>query len=130
MSSGLARLAGYAGAGVVGLFIGVITTLHHRSFAPGGLVLGLGLVIAWAAGLRLISRSRTVTFVGLLGVLAAQLVLASGIRDSFVVIAGPLGYALTLGVVLIALLALGWPDVQGPSRYDREEAKRKRGVST
>ena len=114
----VARIAGYVGVWFAGLFVGLITTLQHRGFAPGGLVLGLGMVVAFAIGLRLVSRSRAVTFSGLLGVLTAQLLLASGIRNSFVVTADPLGYALTLGVVIIAVVALGWPDVQRRAGYD------------
>ena len=118
MSSTPARIAGYVLVGVAGLFVGLITTLQHRSFAPGGLLLGLSIVVAFAIGLRMVSRSRAITFSGLLGVLTAQLLLASGIRNSFVVTADPLGYALTLGVVIIAVVALGWPDVQRRAGYD------------
>ncbi len=123
MSPAVARIAGYVGVFVAGLFVGLITTLQHRSFAPGGLLLGLGMVVGFAIGLRLVSRSRAVTFSGLLGVLTAQLLLASGIRNSFVVTADPLGYALTLGVVIIAVVALGWPDVQRRAGYDGEQEK-------
>ena len=118
MSPTLARIGGYVVAGVAGLFIGLITTLQHRSFAPFGLLVGLGIVVAFAIGLRMVSRSRAITFSGLLGVLTAQLLLASGIRSSFVVTADPLGYSLTLGVVIIAVVALGWPDVQRRAGYD------------
>lgn len=123
MSPTVARIAGYVGVFVAGFFVGLITTLQHRSFAPAGLIVGLGTVVAFAVGLRLVFRSRAVTFSGLLGVLAAQLLLASGIRNSFVVTADPLGYALTLGVVIIAVVAIGWPDVQRRAGYDGDEEK-------
>lgn len=104
--------------GVLGLFLGAVVTLHHRSFPPGGLILGLLLVAAWGVGLRVIGQDRTLALVGLLGVLAAQLLLSSGLGGSFVVVAEPLGYALTLGVVMIGAVVLGWPRVTRVSRYD------------
>jgi len=104
--------------GVLGLFLGAVVTLHHRSFPPGGLILGLLLVTAWGVGLRVIGQDRTLALVGLLGVLAAQLLLSSGLGGSFVVVAEPLGYALTLGVVMIGAVVLGWPRVTRVSRYD------------
>ena len=104
--------------GVLGLFLGAVVTLHHRSFPPGGLILGLLLVAAWGMGLRVIGQDRTLALVGLLGVLAAQLLLSSGLGGSFVVVAEPLGYALTLGVVMIGAVVLGWPRVTRVSRYD------------
>lgn len=104
--------------GVLGLFLGAVVTLHHRSFPPGGLILGLLLVTAWGMGLRVIGQDRTLALVGLLGVLAAQLLLSSGLGGSFVVVAEPLGYALTLGVVMIGAVVLGWPRVTRVSRYD------------
>jgi hypothetical protein len=122
------RLAGFgllALTGVVGVFIGVITTLHHRSFAPGGLILGLALVAAWGVGLRVLGRNRGLALAGLIGVLAAQLVLSAGVGGSFIVIAGPLGYALTLGVVLIGVLVLAWPRFQAAGRYDGSRTNRE-----
>ena len=104
--------------GVLGLFLGAVVTLHHRSFPPGGLILGLLLVAAWGMGLRVLGQDRTLALVGLLGVLAAQLLLSSGLGGSFVVVAEPLGYALTLGVVMIGAVVLGWPRVTRVSRYD------------
>ena len=104
--------------GVLGVFIGAVATLHHRSFAPGGLILGLGLIAAWGIGLRVLGRNRSLALAGLLGVLAAQLVLSAGLGGSFIVLAGPLGYALTLGVVLIGVLVLAWPRFQATGRYD------------
>lgn len=104
--------------GILGVFLGAVVTFHHRSFPPGGLILGLLLVAAWGVGLRVLGDNRALAFVGLLGVLSSQLLLSSGLGGSFVVVAEPLGYALTLGVVLIGVVVLGWPRVVRPSRYD------------
>lgn len=108
-------LAAFAAGG----FIGVAVTLHHRSLPPLGLILGLAVVAAWGIGLRVVGPTRTLALAGLLGVLVAQMVLSSGIGGSFVVVAEPLGYGLTLGVVIVALLVLAWPRLPSPSRYDR-----------
>ena len=113
LSVGLAALVG-----VIGVFIGTIVTLHHRSVPPGGLILGLVLVAAWGVGLRVVSRNRLLAMVGLVGVFVAQLLLSGGFGGSFIVLAEPLGYALTLGVVIISVLVLAWPRFQAAARYD------------
>lgn len=111
--------------GMLGVFIGAVATLHHRSFAPGGLILGLALIAAWGIGLRVLGRNRGLALSGLLGVLTAQLVLSAGVGGSFIVLAGPLGYALTLGVVVIGVLVLAWPRFQARGRYDGKQPVRE-----
>ena len=110
---------------VLGLFIGAIVTLHHRSFPPGGLILGLALVAAWGIGLRVLGRNRGLALAGLAGVIAAQLALSTGRGGSFIVLAEPLGNGLTLGVVVIGLLVLAWPRLHAPGRYDGKRSNRK-----
>lgn len=108
--------------GVFGLFLGVVATLHHRSGAPWGVVGVLALVAMWVLGLRLVSSSRGVPLVGVLAVLAAQLVLSVGGGTSVVVAAGVLGWVFTIGVVFVCLVILGWPDLRGePRRYDESQ---------
>lgn len=106
------------GALVVGVFIGAVVTLHHRSLPPLGLILGLVLVAGWGIALRVLDRGRTLAIAGVLGVFIAQIMLSAGVGGSFVVVAEPLGYALTLGVVVVSLLVLAWPKLPSPSRYD------------
>ena len=103
---------------MVGVFIGAVVTLHHRSLPPLGLILGLVLVAGWGIALRVLDRGRTLAIAGVLGVFIAQIMLSAGVGGSFVVVAEPLGYALTLGVVVVSLLVLAWPKLPSPSRYD------------
>lgn len=110
---------------VLGVVLGLIVTVYHRSLPPGGLIVGLALITGWGVGLRLIGRGRLFAFTGLLGVLLAQLLLSAGIGGSFVVVVGPLGYALTLGSVLVALVVLAWPELPARSRYDGSVEGRK-----
>ena len=110
---------------VLGVVLGLIVTIYHRSLPPAGLIVGLALITGWGAGLRLIGRGRLFAFTGLLGVLLAQLLLSAGIGGSFVVVVGPLGYALTLGSVLVALVVLAWPELPARSRYDGTAESRK-----
>lgn len=118
MSSRFTALGIGIATSLTGVFLGTIVTFHHRSFAPFGLIIGLILVATWGMGLRIVGHDRALAFVGLLGVLAAQLLLSAGVGGSFVVIAEPLGYTLTLGVALIAMVVLAWPRVPAVSRYD------------
>jgi hypothetical protein len=106
------------GAFVAGVFIGAVVTLHHRSLPPLGLILGLVLVAAYVMGLRVLGKNRTLALSGVLGVLVTQMVLSAGLGGSFVVVAEPLGYGLTLGVVVIALVVLAWPKLPSAARYD------------
>lgn len=99
------------GVVVAGILIGAITTLHHRSIPPWGILASLVVMLAWGVGLRLTTPGRGATLAGLLALLGAQLVLAAGSQTSIIVSASLLGYALTLGGVLIALVVLAWPDM-------------------
>lgn len=115
----LDRLALTGGVVVVGLLIGVITTLHHRSVPPWGMIASLVVTVAWGIGLRLTTPGRGATLAGLLALLGAQFVLAAGSQTSIIVSASLLGYVFTLGGVLIALVVLAWPDVSTqPSSID------------
>lgn len=111
--------------GALGVVLGLIVTVYHRALPPVGLLVGLALITGWGVGLRLIWRGRLFAFTGLLGVLLAQLLLSTGIGGSFVVVVGPLGYSLSLGSVVVALLALAWPELPARSRYDGTVPSRK-----
>lgn len=106
------------GALAAGVFIAAVVTLHHRSLPPLGLLLGLALVAAYIIGLRVLGKNRTLALSGVLGVLVTQMVLSAGLGGSFVVVAEPLGYGLTVGVVVIALVVLAWPKLPSAARYD------------
>jgi N-acetyl-1-D-myo-inositol-2-amino-2-deoxy-alpha-D-glucopyranoside deacetylase len=114
----ITRVLAPLGALGVGVFIGAVVTVHHRSLPPFGLILGLVLVAAWAIALRVLAHTRTLALFGVLGVFVAQMMLSAGVGGSFVVVAEPLGYGLTLGVVIVSLLVLAWPKLPSPSRYD------------
>ena len=105
------RLLLTGGVVVVGIIIGVIVTLHHRSEPPFGVIVGMLVMAAWGAGLRLTTPGRGATLAGMLAMLGAQFVLAGGSQTSIIVGAGMLGYAFTLGTVLIAVVVLAWPEV-------------------
>ncbi len=96
---------------VLGIIIGVVVTVHHRSLPPLGVIAALGVVAAWGVGLRLITPGRGATMAGLLATLAAQFVLTAGSTTSIIVGQGALGYVFTLGTVLIAVVVLAWPEV-------------------
>ena len=104
--------------GALGFLLGLIVTVYHRALPPVGLLVGLVLITGWGVGLRLTGRGRLFAFTGLFGVLLAQLMLSTGIGGSFVVVVGPLGYSLTLGSVVVALLVLAWPELPARARYD------------
>jgi hypothetical protein len=101
---------------VMGAIIGIVVTLHHRSVPPWGVVLALLVVAAWGGGLRLITPGRGATLAGLLAMLTAQFVLAAGSQTSIIVGAGALGYVLTLGSVMVAVVALAWPEVSSQAK--------------
>ena len=96
---------------VMGVIIGIVGTLHHRSVPPWGVIAALLVVAAWGVGLRLTTPGRGATLAGLLAMLTAQFVLAAGSQTSIIVGAGALGYVLTLGSVLVAVVVLAWPEL-------------------
>ena len=110
------RLLLTGGVVFLGVIIGVVVTLHHRSFPPVGVVVGLLIVAAWGTGLRLTTPGRGATLAGLLAMLGAQFVLAAGSYTSIIVGAGSLGYSLTLGTVLISVIVLAWPEATPQSQ--------------
>ena len=95
---------------VMGVIIGIVVTLHHRSVPPWGIIAALVVVAAWGVGLRLTTPGRGATLAGILAMLTAQFVLAAGSQTSIIVGAGALGYVLTLGSVLVAVVVLAWPE--------------------
>ncbi len=111
------RLLLTGGVVILGAIIGLVTTLHHRSIPPWGVVAALILVAAWGVGLRLVTPGRGASLAGILAMLGAQLVLAAGSTTSIIVGAGPIGYAFTLGTVLIAVVVLAWPQVSRPGKH-------------
>jgi hypothetical protein len=95
---------------VLGVIIGLVVTLHHRSLPPLGVVVALMIVAAWGAALRLMVPGRALTLAGLLAALGAQFVLTAGSTTSIIVGQGLVGYVFTLGTVLIAVVVLAWPE--------------------
>lgn len=95
---------------VMGIIIGIVVTLHHRSVPPVGIIATLVVVAAWGGGLRLTTPGRGAALAGMLALLAAQFVLAAGSQTSIIVGAGLLGYVFTLGTVLVAVVVLAWPE--------------------
>ncbi len=99
---------------VFGLSLGGVTVVNHQfavGVVPLGLIVGLALIAAFLAGCRLLFPGRQVAVFGAAGLLVTIGLLSteSG-GGSILVPAGPLGYALTYGPVLIVLVALAWPN--------------------
>ncbi len=102
---------------LVGAFVGGVLTVAHGASTeiagasvPWGLIVGLPLVAAFLAGLRLVFPGRLVAAAGALGMIAVQVALILvagggilGTPDTSV------GLIWTVGPVAIAAAALGWP---------------------
>ena len=115
----LASLALFAS----GVFIGSVAAIQHRNVAPWGLVAALLLIAIYGVALRLIRSGRTVMFFGLLGVQLGVLALATGLWRGYIIVSDFYGWTFSVGMVLISLVVLAWPDLQGAARYDGESLK-------
>jgi N-acetyl-1-D-myo-inositol-2-amino-2-deoxy-alpha-D-glucopyranoside deacetylase len=117
-----ARMPGWVRVGtlvlclVVGAALGFIGTFFHQSLAPLGVILALGTVAVFLAGLRSWASVRGPAAVGALGVAGMSALLGLPAGGTVLVPANVAGYAWTFGVALIALVVLAWPDTAGLSR--------------
>ena len=99
----LASLLGGAG-------VGVIASVYHAAFFPWGLVAVLFSIGGLLAGLRVIADTRYPAVMATLGIVVAITILAGADgRDSVMVAANPPGFALLIGVAVLAVFANGWP---------------------
>jgi hypothetical protein len=98
---------------LAGALIGLIGSFTHQSLPPVGVSLAIGTVALFLTGLRVRFLTRTPAALGAAGVAVVTLMLSSpGAGGSVVIAANPLGYAWSLGIVLVALVVLAWPRVQ------------------
>jgi N-acetyl-1-D-myo-inositol-2-amino-2-deoxy-alpha-D-glucopyranoside deacetylase len=110
-------LLGAALALVVGAAIGLLGTIGHQYAPPVGILLSLLAVAGLLGGLRLIFDGRLVPLAAAVGVIVVEAVLALPGRGGSVLIpSNVIGYAWTLGPVLIAVVALGWPRIERRGR--------------
>jgi N-acetyl-1-D-myo-inositol-2-amino-2-deoxy-alpha-D-glucopyranoside deacetylase len=101
----------------LGAAIGLVGTIGHQYAAPAGILLSLGAVAGLLIGLRLIFDGRAVPLAAAAGVLGAEAALAlPGLGGSVLIPSNLLGYAWTLGPVIIAVVALGWPRIERRGR--------------
>lgn len=117
-----ARMPGAARGGVLilclalGGVLGAIGTLVHQSLPPIGVVLALGTVGVYLAGLRAWASVRGPAAAGTLGVALVSALLALPWGGNLLIPANAVGYLWTFGVPLVALLVLAWPNTAGFSR--------------
>jgi hypothetical protein len=109
----LARLGALALSALGGAVIGLVGSFAHQSLPPVGIALAIGTVTLFLTGLRVKFLTRGPAAFGAAGIAAVTLVLSSpGAGGSVVIAANPLGYAWSLGIVLVAFVVLAWPRVQ------------------
>ena len=102
---------------LLGSLLGVIGTFAHQAMPPLGVVLALGTVGVFLAGLRAWASVRSPVAAGALGIAVMSALLALPWAGGNVLVPANLpGYAWTFGVALIALVVLAWPDTRGLSR--------------
>ena len=117
-----ARMPGWAQAGILaivlplGAALGFIGTFFHQSLPPIGLVVALGTVGLFLAGLRSWASVRSPAAAGALGIASMSALLSLPTGGSVLVPANVVGLAWTFGVALIALVVLAWPDTARLSR--------------
>ena len=110
------------GAALGGVVVGVVAVLYHSAFAPFGTVVVVGMIIAFAVGLRLIARTRWLALVGV-AVVFTVVVLLAGIdnQGSVLVMGDAAGLAFLGFSTLGATVALAWPKFSARlTSYDRE----------
>jgi N-acetyl-1-D-myo-inositol-2-amino-2-deoxy-alpha-D-glucopyranoside deacetylase len=108
-------------AGVLALLLGgslgLLGTIGHQYAPPAGIVLSLAAVAGLLVGLRLIFDSRMMPLLAAIGVIGVEAALGMpGMGGSVLIPSNALGYAWTLGPVLIAVVALGWPRIERRGR--------------
>jgi N-acetyl-1-D-myo-inositol-2-amino-2-deoxy-alpha-D-glucopyranoside deacetylase len=102
---------------VLGAGIGALGTIGHQFATPVGLVLSLVAVTGLIGGLRLLFDGRLLPLAAAIGVLGAEALLATpGMGGSVLIPSNLAGYTWTIGPVLIAVVALGWPRIERRGR--------------
>jgi N-acetyl-1-D-myo-inositol-2-amino-2-deoxy-alpha-D-glucopyranoside deacetylase len=102
---------------LLGAALGLLGTIGHQHAAPIGIMLSLVAVAGLIVGLRLIFDGRMVPLLAAIGVIGAEAALAMpGMGGSVLIPSNVIGYAWTLGPVLIAVVALGWPRIERRGR--------------
>ena len=110
------------GAALGGVVVGVVAVLYHSAFAPFGTVVVVGMIIAFAVGLRLIARTRWLALVGVAVVFTVVVLLAGIDNQGSVLVMGDAAGLTFLGFsTLGATVALAWPKFSARlTSYDRE----------
>lgn len=104
-------------ASVIGVVVGALLTVHHQQSlmlagvaVPAGVIVGLAVVAALLAGIRIVFDNRGVAACAALGILVISYVLAQrGPGGSVMVPANEAGYVWAYGPVVVSLLVLAWP---------------------
>ena len=113
---------------LTGAVFGAIGTVAHQSSVTwGGVPIPLGLIgslLAFAAlltGLRLLGHSRLPALLAALGAIAVILLFTQSSAGGSVLIPNNLaGQAWLVGPILIAAIAIAWPDVRGRRAEERK----------
>ena len=110
---------------VAGAVIGGIGTVAHQITVTWGVTIPIGLIgsllcfTALLVGLRLLSDSRWPALCAALGAIAVILLFTQQSAGGSVLIPNNLaGQAWLVGTILIAAIAIAWPDVRGHRRTD------------
>ena len=110
-----ARMPSWAQAGtlavvlLLGTVLGFIGTFFHQSLPPIGLIVALGTVGLFLAGLRSWASVRSPAATGALGVAGMSAILSLPVGGTVLVPANAVGLAWTFGVALIALVVFVAP---------------------
>jgi hypothetical protein len=98
------------GAALGGVVVGVTAVIYHSAFAPLGTVAVVGMIIAFAVGLRLIARTRWLALLGVAVVFTVVVLLAGTDNQGSVLVMGDAAGLTFLGFsTLGATVALAWP---------------------
>jgi len=117
-----ARMPGWAQAGILvivlplGAALGFIGTFFHQALPPVGIVVALGTVGVFLAGLRSWASVRSPAAIGALGIAGMSAILSLPAGGTVLVPGNLVGLSWTFGVALIALVVLAWPDTARLSR--------------
>jgi N-acetyl-1-D-myo-inositol-2-amino-2-deoxy-alpha-D-glucopyranoside deacetylase len=102
---------------LVGGALGLLGTIGHQHAPPLGILLSLTAVAGLIVGLRMIYDGRLVPLLAAVGVIGVEAALAMpGMGGSVLIPSNVIGYAWTLGPVIIAVVALGWPRIEHRAR--------------
>ncbi len=122
---------------LLGAFVGATLTVAHQASVvilgariPWGIVVALVITAALVVGLRMVFETRLVAGIAALGLLGTSALLAvQSSGGSILVPDNAVGYVWTFGPVLIAGVALAWPQVRRRSGSNIKETSAKGSVS-